>query len=233
MNETSSAVDSGSEETLVLTPEEARILGCLIEKQLTTPEYYPLSMNALKAGCNQKSNRDPVVSYSEQVLEDGLQGLREKRLAVLVRTADGRVPRFRHTLEQRLSLTPAEVAVLCVLLLRGPQTPGELRSRSGRMHPFDTLGEVQDALDSLMHQTRPPAACRLPRETGRKEARFAHLLCGEVAETAATEPRPAPQTDTTPGLAARVEELERQVAELRRAHERLARSLGEDTAGEA
>jgi uncharacterized protein YceH (UPF0502 family) len=221
------APQADTPEELRLTFEEARVLGCLIEKERTTPEYYPLSMNALKSGCNQKSNRDPVVAFSEDTLEEALQGLREKRLAVLVHTADGRVPRFRHTLEQRLSLTDPEVAVLCVLLLRGPQTPGELRGRTGRMHVFEQLSEVSRALDSLMHETRPSAVCKLPREAGRKEARYAHLLCGEPDVQAAPpvpEPEPPPAVDAT--LEARIALLEAEVAELRAAHQHLKAQLG-------
>ena len=220
-NETDAA---GSPAELLLTAEEARVLGCLIEKALTTPEYYPLSIKALQSGCNQKSNRDPVVAYSEDTLEEALQGLREKRLAVLVHTADGRVPRFRHTLEQRLSLTPQEVAVLCVLLLRGPQTPGELRGRTGRMYTFGDLSEVQATLDSLMHDTRPPAVCKLPKEPGRKEARFAHLLCGPVdaAVENSRPPRPmAPPGATSPSLVDRVKQLEEAVAALQETVARL------------
>lgn len=229
MNEVEPSAETGpGDDELILSTEEARVLGCLIEKQLTTPEYYPLSMNALKSGCNQKSNRDPVVSYNEDILEDALQGLREKRLAVLVHTADGRIPRFRHTLEQRLSLTAPEVAILCVLLLRGPQTPGELRGRTGRMHGFEDLGQVLAALDSLMHETRPPAVCKLPRESGRKEVRFAHLLSGVVEESAPAEPEVAPRPAATPGLADRVTALEEQVEELRRMLEFLTSRPDED-----
>lgn len=226
MNEAESVTPAPDQDALELTPEEARVLGALIEKALTTPEYYPLTNNALKAACNQKSNRDPATSYNDQTIEDALQGLRDKRLAVLVHTADGRVPRFRHTLEQRLSLTPAEVAVLCVLLLRGPQTPGEIRGRTGRMHEFGSLGEVQEALDSLMNATRPPAVCRLPRQAGRKEARFAHLLCGEVDVGAIEEAAEAATPRDTTGLAERVRRLEEDLADLREKYEGLIEQLG-------
>jgi uncharacterized protein YceH (UPF0502 family) len=213
-----------AEHGLSLSAEEARVLGCLIEKALTTPEYYPLTLNALKAACNQKSNRDPVVDYGDRTLEAALEGLREKQLAVLVHAADGRVPRYRHTLERRLRLTPPETAALCVLLLRGPQTPGEIRGRSGRMHSFQALAEVQETLASLMNATIPPAVCRLPRRPGLKEVRFAHLLCGEVGpvDTAEAEDPDQPQAD----LAERVGRLEEQLAALRASHEKLVAQLG-------
>ncbi len=159
-----------------LTPEEARILGCLIEKQITTPEYYPLSLHALQAACNQKNNRDPVVAYDEKTVEQAVDRLRGKKFAWLMGTAGSRVPKYEHRLAERLHLNgTAEAAILCELLLRGPQTPGELRSRTARMHPSASLEELQGVIDALAGRG-VPLVLRLPRLPGHKECRFLHLL---------------------------------------------------------
>lgn len=161
-----------------LNAVEARILGALVEKQLTTPEYYPLTLNALTAACNQKNNRAPVVEYDEKTVVRGLDSLREKKLACLVTLAGGRVPKYEHRLGERIHLSgPAELAILCELLLRGPQTAGELRSRADRMHPFPALEAVQQTVDALA--ARPaPLVLKLPRLPGHKEPRCMHLLAG-------------------------------------------------------
>jgi uncharacterized protein YceH (UPF0502 family) len=161
-----------------LTPVEARVLGALIEKEITTPEYYPLSLNALVNACNQKNNREPVTSLDEVEVRQALHSLEDDRLAVPVR-GDSRVPKFEHHMQEVFNFTRGEIAVICVLLLRGPQTPGELRSRTERMYRFDELSDVQNTLQKLM--AREPALVKvLPRQPGTKEARYAHLLSGDV-----------------------------------------------------
>lgn len=167
---------------------ELRVLGALIEKELTTPEYYPLSLNALTNACNQKSNRDPVMALDETDVVRALDGLRFKGLAL--QSADGgRVPKYAQSAAAKLHLDPAEVAILCELLLRGPQTLGELRTRCERMHPFADLAAVETVLDELAER-EPPLVARLPRQPGRKEHRYAQLLGGTPelpAEAAAPE----------------------------------------------
>ncbi|HTR24644.1 MAG TPA: YceH family protein [Terriglobales bacterium] len=163
-----------------LTESEARVLGALIEKDITTPEYYPLSLNALVNACNQKSNRDPVMQLDENAVREALSSLQEQKLAGPASGADSRVTKYEHRTQEVFNFTRAEVAVLCVLLLRGPQTPGELRGRTERMHQFETLDDVQSALQKLMHRD-PPLAKMLPRQPGTKESRYAHLLSGDVS----------------------------------------------------
>ncbi len=175
---------------LSLTETEVRVLGSLIEKDITTPEYYPLSLNALVNACNQKSNRDPVMQLHEDAIRDALGGLQERRLAGPAGGADSRVPKYEHRLQEVFNFTRPEIAVLCVLLLRGPQTPGELRGRSERIHRFEALDDVQSALQKLMQ--RDPALVKvLPRQPGTKEARWAHLFSGDVAREAAQMARTA------------------------------------------
>ena len=196
---------------MVLTPVEARVLGALIEKDITTPDYYPLSLNALVNACNQKNNRDPVMSLDENAVRDALSGLQQFNLAGPAGGADGRVTKYEHRLQEEFNFSRGETAVLCVLLLRGPQTPGELRGRTERMHQFEDLDAVQASLQKLM-QREPPLAAVLARQPGTKESRYAHLLSGEVeAETV------APSTNSTVANISdsRVERLEEQVATLR------------------
>jgi len=161
-----------------LTPAEVRVLGSLIEKEITTPEYYPLSLNALASACNQISNRDPVVSFDEKTVARALESLREKQLIWMV-TGVGRVPKYEHRFTEQLKLAAQEVAVLCVLMLRGPQTAGEIRGRTGRLYEFKQLEEVELTLQVMM-SAEPPLVTRLPRQPGTKESRYAHLLSGEV-----------------------------------------------------
>ncbi len=168
-----------------LTETEARVIGALIEKQLTTPEYYPLTLNALVAACNQKTNREPVVSYSEQTVQKSLDDLREKNLAYVFYGSTSRVPKYKHILDKVYELEPPEIAVLCVLMLRGAQTLGELRERTSRLYEFSGLGEVNETLDAL-ERREEPLVVKLERQPGQKEARFAHLLSGEVS--VATQP---------------------------------------------
>lgn len=161
----------------ILTDIEVRVLGCLIEKELATPEYYPLTLNSLTTACNQKSNREPVLSLEEPEVVRALDALKMKQLVVT--SADGgRARKYRHILAERLRLGPAQLALLAELLLRGPQTVGELRNRGERMHPFPDLESVEGVLQELA-DLAPPLVTRLPRQPGRKESRFTHLLAGE------------------------------------------------------
>ncbi|MBN1516159.1 YceH family protein [Candidatus Sumerlaeota bacterium] len=165
-----------------LTHEEIRVLGCLIEKQLTTPAYYPMSLNAVMQACNQKTNRHPVVEYDEETVGDALQGLREKQLAIKQFSSDARVPKHRHEFPARFDLNSRETALLCVLLLRGAQTPGELRQRTGRMTEFESLDQVEETLAGLIQREPAPLAVRLPRLPGSREYRYMHLLGGTPDE---------------------------------------------------
>jgi uncharacterized protein YceH (UPF0502 family) len=193
----------------VLTAIEVRVLGALVEKDLTTPDYYPLSLNALVNACNQKNNRDPVTSLSEDAVREALHSLQEKRLAGPASGADSRVTKYEHRLQERYNFDRREIAILCVLLLRGPQTPGELRGRTERMHRFDDLDEVQSGLQRL-GQREPALVKMLPRVPGTKESRYAHLLAGDVE---GFEP-PAPVVPVTSAEAERIARLEEQVATL-------------------
>ena len=162
-----------------LNETEARIVGSLVEKQLTTPEYYPLTLNALVNACNQKSNRDPVVSFDETTVTYALEVLRDRNLVYVFYGSTSRVPKYKHMLPTVYELEPSEVAIIAVLLLRGPQTLGELRTRTERLYDFSGLGEVQEALDGLSRRDEP-LVTRIERLAGQKEARFAHLLSGEI-----------------------------------------------------
>ncbi len=169
------------------------MLGALIEKQITTPEYYPLTLNALTAACNQKNNRNPVTSLSESEVDEALDTLREKNLAYVFHGSTSRVPKYKHVVPEVMHLTPPEVAALCVLMLSGPQTVGEIRTRGSRMFEFPGLEEVEETLRKLGAKEDEPLVTKLPRQPGQKEARFAHLLSGEVPvdkieETAAARP---------------------------------------------
>lgn len=167
-------------EDLILNEVEVRVVGSLIEKQIATPEYYPLTLNALTHACNQTSNRDPVVSFDEKTVVRALDSLRDKHLVHVVFASDSRVPKYKHMLTEAFNLTPQEVAVMCVLMLRGPQTAGEIRGRSGRLYDFAELSEVEETLQALISREPRPLVVKLPRQAGRKESRFAHLLAGEV-----------------------------------------------------
>jgi len=200
---------------LNLNPEEVRVLGALIEKEITTPEYYPLSLNALVNACNQKSNRDPVMACDEDEVERALESLRARGLALRSTGAGSRVPKHAHRLTEQLNPDRREIAVLCELMLRGPQTPGELRTHTERMHRFDDTGEVEGILQRLMEREPAALVVRLPRRAGEKEARFAHLLSGTPALDE-LEPAEAP-----PGRPDRVGELEHKVEDLQREIESL------------
>ena len=166
-----------------LSEIEARVTGALIEKELTTPEYYPLTINALVAACNQKTNREPVVNYDEQTVQKSLDDLREKNLAYVFYGSTSRVPKYKHILDKVYELERSEVAVICVLLLRGAQTLGELRGRTDRLYDFSGLGEVQETLDRLMRRDEPLVA-RLDRQPGQKDVRYANLLSGDIDPSA-------------------------------------------------
>ncbi len=195
---------------IVLNPAEARVLGALIEKDITTPDYYPLSLNALINACNQKNNREPVTNFDEETVRLALRNLSDKRLAGPASGADGRVTKYEHRLQEVFNFTRPETAILCVLLLRGPQTPGELRGRTERMHRFEDLDEVLSGLQQLMRR-EPPLAKALGRRPGTKEIRYAHLLSGDVE---AWEPPAEMASGGVTDENERVAHLEAQVAAL-------------------
>ena len=199
---------------MLLTDIEARVLGSLIEKDMATPEYYPLSLNALVNACNQKSNRDPLVNYDEDTVVDAVESLRDKKLTIVVTGGDNRVPKYRHRISETLNLGNRELAVLGVLLLRGPQTTGELKQRTERLHAFDDLESVESCLSRLSEWKPEALAVKLSRKAGEREARWAHLMFGEV---------PVPQTHAPaeaeprgPGVLERIVRLEQEVEDLRR-----------------
>jgi uncharacterized protein YceH (UPF0502 family) len=212
-----------------LTPLEARVIGCLIEKQITTPDQYPLSLNALTNACNQKSNRDPVMALDEGSVQQTLDALNHKHLILEKSGFGSRVPKYQHrfcnTEFGSLQLAEVEVAILCELMLRGPQTPGELRSRAGRMTSLSGVEEVETALESLASRADGPLVVKLTREPGRRESRYAQLFTGAPPAQPAEEERtlvapPSPPSD------ARLTQLEAQLAELRAEIERIKQRLG-------
>ncbi|MCO4784876.1 MAG: DUF480 domain-containing protein [Marinomonas atlantica] len=206
-----------------LTAKEARIIGCLIEKSIVTPDHYPMSINALTNACNQKSSRDPVLEYTDVEVQDGIDGLVERSLVTEIFHHGSRVPKYQHrfcnTEFSDLQFDAGETAIICLLLLRGPQTPGELRSRSGRLHTFKGVPDVEQALVSLKEKTSGPFVELLPREPGKRDARYQELFCSQsnITETNATDSfeMNAPQSD----LQDRIDALEQTVADL---SERLA-----------
>jgi len=197
--------------TFVLNATEARVLGALVEKEITTPEYYPLSLNALVNACNQKNNREPVMTLDEDAVRQALRGLEDDGLAGPVRGGDSRVTKYEHHLQEVFNFTRGETALICVLLLRGSQTPGELRGRTERMHRFEEIDDVLGMLQKLM-QRETALVKALPRQPGTKEIRYAHLLSGEVE---AQEPEPVVRTSAAADGDDRVARLETEVAELR------------------
>jgi uncharacterized protein YceH (UPF0502 family) len=209
----------------ILDELEVRVLGCLIEKELATPEYYPLTVNALTNACNQKSNRDPFMSLEDTEVVRTLDALRMKHLAIQA-AEGGRAPKYRHILAERLRLDPSELALLAELLLRGPQTMGELRNRTDRMHQFADLAAVEAVLEELLART-PPLVTRLPRQPGRKESRFAHLFAGEPALIAADIAPPAEATlHKATADKERIARLEEEVAALRAEVAELRQAVG-------
>ncbi|HEX7728836.1 MAG TPA: YceH family protein [Terracidiphilus sp.] len=208
----------------VLTAEQARVLGALMEKEATTPEYYPLSLNALVNACNQRSNREPVMQLDEDAVRQAVHGLQNAGLAGPARGADGRVTKYEHFIGEAFNLSRAETALLCVLLLRGPQTPGELRGRTERMHAFTEIGDVVGGLQKLIDR-EPSMAAILPRLPGTKESRYAHLLCGPVEAAAIFSPPATPAAAANPAQDERMTQLEATVAELRRQLEALQEKM--------
>jgi uncharacterized protein len=212
---------------LVLSEIETRVLGSLIEKDITTPDYYPLSLNALVNACNQKNNRDPVMTLDEASVRDALASLQEKRLAGPAGGADSRVAKFEHRMQEVFNFDRREIAVACVLLLRGPQTPGELRSRTERMYHFEALDDVVATLDRLA-QREPPLARMLSRQPGTKESRYAHLFSGEpVVAVDAAPPASASTTHAASSNSDRTARLEEEVARLRQELSEVQRELAE------
>lgn len=206
---------------ITLTKNEARVLGALLEKEITTPEYYPLSVNALMNACNQKSNRDPVMSLDEDAVRAALRSLQDNFLARSVSGADSRVTKYEHRLQEAFNFDRREAAIFCELLVRGDQTPGELRSRAERMYHFDDLGEVQSTLQRLANR-EPSLVKILPRQPGTKESRYMHLLCGEppsestsAANSHTETPRESARPAATPAHHEELARLTTQVAELR------------------
>lgn len=202
----------------MLDAAQARVLGALLEKEITTPDYYPLSLNALMNACNQRSNREPVMNLHEDEVRDALIGLQDQRLAGPAQGADSRVSKYEHRLGEAFNFSRAETPLLCVLLLRGPQTPGELRGRTERMHKFEEIGDVLGGLQKLMER-EPPLVAVLARQPGTKESRYAHLLSGEVA-AAPTGDGLQTRNDTQSalnlsGLEERIAQQESGLAELR------------------
>lgn len=208
---------------IALTAAEARVLGALVEKQATTPEYFPLSLNALVNACNQRSNREPVMNLDEEMVREALHGLEEKRLAGPARSAEGRVAKYEHWLGEAFNFSRAETALLCVLLLRGPQTPGELRGRTERLHRFDEISDVLAGLQKLMDR-EPPLAAILPRQPGARESRYAHLLSGPV-EAIAGPTGDAGSVISSSDHDERITQLERDMAELRQLVESLSQKV--------
>ena len=202
-----------------LDAAEVRALGSLIEKQITTPDYYPLTLNALTNACNQLTNREPVVSFDDQTVVRALDKLRDKRLATLFTGAESRVAKYKHTLTDALLLTPGEVALLCVLMLRGPQTLGELRTRSERLFTFDNMPEVEETLNALAARQPQPLVAKLPRQPGTKESRYTHLLSGPSDPAKPPTDSVLRPEDATLAVRAeneRITQLEKESAELRR-----------------
>jgi uncharacterized protein len=198
----------------VLTDTETRVLGSLVEKDITTPDYYPLSLNALVNACNQKNNREPVTNLTEEEVRQALETLQEKRFAGPARGADSRVTKYEHLLQEVFNFTRGEIAVFCVMLLRGPQTPGELRGRTERMHHFETLDDVQFSLQRLI-QRDPPLVKMLQRQPGTKENRYAHLLAGEIEEASVERTLLSAPPRTTSDDNHRINRLEEEVADLK------------------
>ena len=204
-----------SPQPIVLTAAQARVLGALIEKEVTTPDYYPLSLNALINACNQRSNREPVMDLDEEGVRQALHGLEDHGLAGRARSSDGRVAKYEHWLGEAFNFSRAETALICVLLLRGPQTPGELRSRTERMHRFEEIADVLAGLQKLMERD-PVLVAVLPRQPGTKESRYAQLLSGAVDSAAEDSYELQRETGANPNSDARIAQLEATVSDLQK-----------------
>jgi hypothetical protein len=220
-----------------LTPVQARIVGCLIEKEMATPDNYPLTMNGLLAACNQTSNRNPVTRLEEPTVSNALENLRAANIVRIVYSRSNRADKYRHVLEEILALEPADLALLSVLMLRGPQTASELRSRTERLHPFEDGDEVLETLRRMAGRMEPLVA-RLERQPGQKESRWAHLLGGDLTEAlagddgddaqrAAGEARAASRADRLAALEESVADLRADLERLQASHRDLVARLGE------
>ena len=205
--------------TDLLTDVEVRVLGSLIEKEMTTPDYYPMSLNALTNACNQTSNRDPIVHYDEGTVAHAIETLRVRSLVRAMQQSGSRVTKFRHLLGETMGLTTRYTAVLGVLMLRGPQTVAEIKTRASRSVEFATLEEVESVLDGMIDRQPTPLVVRLPRQPGQKELRYAHLLAGEVtydaSEPASSRDEPHPRSDRIAALETAVSELRSELADVR------------------
>jgi uncharacterized protein YceH (UPF0502 family) len=217
----------------ILNEVEVRVLGALVEKQVTTPEYYPLTLNALTLACNQKNNRNPVVSLGEETVSEALETLREKNLVYVFYGSTSRVPKYKHMMPEVFHLNQQELALMCLLMLRGAQTVGELRGRTDRLYDFANLEEVEETLNSLMTKEAEALVVKLPRQSGQKEVRYAHLLSGEVSiedEAAGQEPateaaRSHVRIDRQSKLEQEVELLRAQVEALRQEFEQFKKQF--------
>ena len=205
----------------LLDSAEQRVLGSLMEKSRTTPDYYPLTVNSLLAACNQKTSRKPVVEYEEDTVTTSLNSLKKKGLVATVTGGSGRVIKYRHTFAVVFPLVPAEVSLICLLLLRGPQTPGELNTNSARMYEFESLEEIEEMLEKL-GKGETPFVVQLPRKAGQKELRYMHLLGGKDFSE---EDFDTNSTNYSPALDARIAVLEKQVAEMKEALDKLMKEL--------
>lgn len=211
---------------IFITDIEARVLGSLIEKDITTPDYYPLSLNALVNACNQKNNREPVMNLDEEAVRQALRGLQEQRFAGPASGADSRVTKYEHRIQEAFNFTRAETAVICVLLLRGPQTPGELRGRTERMFRFEELSDVQATLQRLT-QRDPALVKALPRQPGTKEIRYAHLLSGEKEEWQNVAAAPQSTASVESADDNRLSTLEQELREVKAAVAELKRQVAD------
>jgi uncharacterized protein YceH (UPF0502 family) len=204
---------------------EIRVLGCLIEKQRTTPDVYPLTLNALRLACNQSTNRDPVVDYDENTIRGAIERLVQRKWATLASWSNRRSMKYRQTLDRALELGEAEMSVLAVLMLRGAQTPGELKTRTERMHRFDDMDDLMETIDALISRD---LAARLDRRPGQREERYRHLLSEDIVDTPPDVPDPPQQREAVevPQDDERIQRIERQLAELRSEIQALREELG-------
>lgn len=211
----------------LLNETEVRVVGALIEKQVTTPDYYPLTLNALVNACNQISNRDPVVSFDEKTVARAIESLREKNLVYVFYGSDSRVPKYKHVVTEIFHLSPPELALMCVLMLRGPQTAGELRGRTGRLYEFNDLAEVEATLEALSAREDEPLVARVARQPGQKEGRYGQLLSGEVFAVASNEQASAPRAPRTEAAVLEVRAENERLAHLEAEVQRLSGELEE------
>jgi len=213
----------------ILTEVELRVLGSLVEKQITTPEYYPLTLNSLTLACNQKNNRNPVTAYSEATVAEAIETLRVKNLAYVFYGSNSRVPKYKHVMPEIFHLSHPELSLMCLLMLRGPQTVGELHGRAGRMFDFKGIEDVEETVNSLISKEPDPLVARLPRQPGQKEARFAHLLAGDIdVEALAAESQSTREAaPSRGGSAERIAQLEQTVERLSGEVESLQRQFEE------